>query len=95
MKKTKRVEAVLDSKYTVENLNAPLTGYAVILAYVEESHGFMSRDTQYMTSFLIGKRRKDFQVDKEVYNRLREGQRGILEYAGSIFIDFSKGQVKL
>lgn len=57
-------------------------------AYPKESHGFMSRDTQYMASFLIGKRRKDFQVDKEVYNRLREGQRGILEYAGSIFIDF-------
>lgn len=90
MIKTKQAEAVLDSKYTIENINAPLTGSDVIFAYAEESHGFMSRDVQYMVSFRIGKKQKDFQVDKEVYARLEEKSMGLLEYTGSKFVDFTK-----
>lgn len=90
MNKIKKVKAKLVSKYKIENKNAPLTDYGIIFAYADSSHSFMSKDVQYMVSFLVEKEKKDFQIEKEIYARLEEGSSGILKYEGKNYIEFSK-----
>lgn len=87
MDKIKRTEAVLEAKYCDERENAPLAG-GIIFAYGDVSHSFMSKDIRYMVSFRLGGKKRDFRVDKEVYDRLEEGSRGTLEYRGKEFMGF-------
>lgn len=87
----KRAEAVLESKAVIENRNAPLIDggdRSILFVYSEKSGSFLSRDMIYTATFRIGKRRKEFRVDKNTYERLEENKTGILIYSGDVFVDF-------
>lgn len=93
MSKNVKVKAELISKYCIENFNAPLTGYGVIFAYADSSRSFMTKDIQYMVSFMIGVKMIEFQIEKSIFDRLEEGTRGWLIYDGKKFIEFEKESV--
>lgn len=80
----KKVEAVLESKAIVERKSANS-----LLAYVEQSGSFWAKDLLCIISFRIGKKRKEFRVSREMYDRLEEGTKGLLVYDGSVFETFT------
>ncbi len=84
----KKVYAVLESKSVVEKKNAPIISQKMIFACAEESGSFMSKDIFYMLTFRIGKQKKEFRVTREVYERLREDDKGMLFYRSNFFEDF-------
>lgn len=87
MMREKRVEAVLESKYVMENHNAPLST-GMIFAYADQSQSFFSRDMQYVLRFDLGSGKIEFQVDRRTYERQQEGKRGLLVYLKNVFIRF-------
>lgn len=83
----KKVEAVLESKAIVEKKNATAGG--MIMASIDQSGSFFANDMWYMINFRIGKKRKEFRVSREIYDRLEEGTKGLLVYDGSVFENFT------
>lgn len=88
----KKVDAVLESKTVIEKKNAPIISQDMIFACAEESGSFMSNDVFYMLTFRIGKQKKEFRATKEIYERLKEGEKGKLVYQGSSLGDFITGK---
>lgn len=87
----KKVEAVLESKAIVENNNAPLMdgNRGILFVYAEKSGSFFSKDILYTITFRIGNKRKEFRVNKVIYESLVEGTKGLLVYDGSVFENFT------
>lgn len=83
----KKVEAILESKSIIEKKNAPLGG-AIIFANAEQSGSFMRTDLFYTFTFRIGEKKKEFRVTKEVYEKVCEGEEGVLTYQGDMFKSF-------
>lgn len=89
MFKKVKTNAILESKTIIENKTAPLIGgQSIIFASAEQSKSFMSTDIFYTLTFRMGERRKEFRVSKDVYERVEEGDEGMLEYNGANFENF-------
>ncbi len=88
MRKNMETKAVLESKYVMENHNAPLIGTGVIFAYAEQSKSFFSKDLRYVLRFDTGTKKLEFLVDRMTYDRQQEGKQGILVYCRDAFISF-------
>ncbi len=86
----KKAEAVLESKAIVEKKNAPLMAgnRGILFVYAEKSGSFFSKDILYTITFRIGNKRKEFRVNKVIYESLEEGTKGQLVYDGSVFENF-------
>ncbi len=86
----RKKQAILESKTIIENKTAPLIlGQNIIFASAEQSQSFMSADTFYTLTFRVDGCRKEFRVSKEVYQRVSEGDTGVLEYDGAVFCEFT------
>ncbi len=90
MFKKEKLSAILESKTIIENKTAPLIGgQSIIFASAEQSQSFMSKDIFYTLTFRVGECRKEFRVPKDVYERVEEGDEGMLEYDGAVFYGFT------
>jgi hypothetical protein len=90
MSRISKENASVMAKYTVERQNAPIAGMGIIYTYADASHSFMTKDVQYFVTFLIGEKQLDVQMEKSMYERMDEGDKGILEHRGKEFINWKK-----
>lgn len=88
MSKICKENAIVMTKYTIERENAPIAGMGIIYTYVDTSHSFMTKDVQYFVTFLVGEKQLDIQLEKSMYERIKDGEKGILERRGKEFIKF-------
>lgn len=88
MSKICKENAIVMTKYTIERENAPITGMGIIYTYADTSHSFMTKDVQYFVTFLVGEKQLDIQLEKSMYERIKDGDKGILEHRGKEFIKF-------
>lgn len=88
MSKISKENAVVTAKYMIEQENAPMAGMGIIYTYADTSHSFWTKDVQYFVTFLVGEKQLDIQIEKSIYERIKEGDKGILEHRGKEFIKF-------
>ena len=88
MRKISKENAVVMAKYMIEHENAPIAGMGIIYTYADTSHSFMTKDVQYFVTFLVGEKQLDIQMEKSMYDRIKEGDKGILEHRGKEFVKF-------
>lgn len=88
MSKICKENAIVMTKYTIERENAPIAGVGIIYTYADTSHSFMTKDVQYFVTFLVGEKQLDIQLEKSMYERIKDGDKGILEHRGKEFIKF-------
>lgn len=88
MRKISKENAVVMAKYMIEHENAPIAGMGIIYTYADTSHSFMTKDVQYFVTFLVGEKQLDIQMEKSMYERIKEGDKGILEHRGKEFVKF-------
>lgn len=88
MSKICKENAIVMTKYTIERENAPIAGMGIIYTYADTSHSFMTKDVQYFVTFLVGEKQLDIQLEKSMYERIKDGDKGILEHRGKEFIKF-------
>ena len=92
----KKVEAEVVSK-NVEELEDPPAleasgAYSVVgmAAMQDESRSMWRRTTLYHVSFSIDEKTKEFRVDRNEYDALNIGDKGMIEYSGNKYISFEK-----
>ena len=83
------------TKEVVENMPAmgganPLLEAAAIQ---DESKSMWMHDTFYRVTFQVGDKKKEVKVNRLVYDRLKEGDKGTLCYSGKNFISFEKDNI--
>lgn len=88
MRKISKENAVVMAKYMIEHENAPIAGMGIIYTYADTSHSFMTKDVQYFVTFLVGEKQLDIQMEKSMYDCIKEGDKGILEHRGKEFVKF-------
>ena len=83
------------TKEVVENM--PDMGRANPLleaaAIQDESKSMWMHDTFYRVTFQVGDKKKEFKVNRLVYDRLKEGDKGTLCDSGKNFISFEKDNI--
>ena len=83
------------TKEVVENM--PDMGRANPLleaaAIQDESKSMWMHDTFYRVTFQVGDKKKEFKVNRLVYDRLKKGDKGTLCYSGKNFISFEKDNI--
>lgn len=84
----KQKKANIESLAVVENEYMPVGSAIGLVAFADSSHSFYFRDTSYSVTFAVGNRKKKFNVDRSVYDKMREGDCGLLKYRGNKFIEF-------
>lgn len=50
----------------------------------------MKTDVEYRIRFDMEGTKKEFRVSRDIYNRMNEGEKGVLEYNGKEYIEFEK-----
>jgi hypothetical protein len=92
----KKVKAIVLSK-NVEELEDPPAleasgAYSVVAmaAMQDESRSMWRRTTLYHVSFSIDGKTKEFRVDRNEYDILKIGDKGMLEYSANKYISFEK-----
>lgn len=80
------------TKEVVENM--PDMGRANPLleaaAIQDKSKSMWMHDTFYIVTFQVDDKMKEFKVNRLVYDRLKEGDKGTLCYSGKNFLSFEK-----
>ena len=80
------------TKQVVENM--PDMGRANPLleavAIQDKSKSMWMHDTFYIVTFQVDDKMKEFKVNRLVYDRLKEGDKGTLCYSGKNFLSFEK-----
>ena len=83
------------TKEVVENM--PDMGRANPLleaaAIQDKSKSMWMHDTFYIVTFQVDDKMKEFKVNRLVYDRLKEGDKGTLCYSGKNFISFEKDNI--
>lgn len=90
---TKEVKAKVLSKNEEKLENAPwVSGGSLVevAATMDKSKSMYFHNVVYRITFLVGTKKKAFEVEKGIYDRITEGREGILTYKGSDFISFTE-----